>query len=58
MTVFSDWRVLLICFTVKTLVELLFGTDDQILRKMFLVTKDFPHWLHSRNLSPEGVLRG
>ena len=30
---------LFVCFTVKTLVELLFGIDDQILKKTFLVTK-------------------
>ena len=40
---------LFVCFIVKTLVQLPFGVDDQILKKTFLVTK---------HLSPEGVHRG
>ena len=36
----------------------LFGMNDQILSKMFLLAKDFPQWLHSKSLSPIGVLEG
>jgi hypothetical protein len=33
---------LFVCFIVKTLVPLPFGVEDQILKKTFLVRKDFP----------------
>ena len=60
MTVYSDWNGFVcssVC-SVKTLVELLLGIDYQILKKTFLVTKDFPHRLHSSNLSQKVVNRG
>ena len=36
----------------------LFGMNDQILSKLFLLAKDFPQWLHSKSFSPVGVLEG
>ena len=45
-------------FIIKTLVEFLFGINNQMLRNLFLVIKDLPQRLHSRSLCLEGVLGG
>lgn len=45
-------------FIIKILVEFLFGINNQMLRNLFPVTKDFPQRLHSRSLCLEGVLGG
>ena len=36
----KGFACLFVCFIIKTLVQLPFGVDDQILKKTFLVTKD------------------